>query len=154
MDIKHPVSVTENNIMIENWDISQFKFMGNTTFLSYQNQKTQFIKNLEIVLEKNFHKPNLCIKEIASSMAMPERQLYRKSKIYLSTTPNNYLKDFRLDQAIELVSLGVHINIVSTDVGFSSHSYFCRCFKARYNFTKHCFIGCYEQLTLNHELSS
>ena len=66
---------------------------------------------------------------------MSERQLQRKIKVILGTTPNNFIKEFRLKKAQELLNNGSQIGRIALDVGFSSQTYFGRCFKESFNCT-------------------
>lgn len=47
-------------------------------------------------------------------------------------TPTEYLRRFRLEKAKLLLAEGKTANIASFEVGFASHSYFGRCFKAQF----------------------
>jgi AraC-like DNA-binding protein len=47
-------------------------------------------------------------------------------------TPIEYLKMRRLEQAAQLLRQGVRITEVAERVGFTSSSYFAKCFKSRF----------------------
>jgi AraC-like DNA-binding protein len=66
-------------------------------------------------------------------MAMSKSQLYRKTIALLGLSPNVLLKEFRLDKARELLKKH-HLNISQTtfDSGFTSPSYFTKCFKKKF----------------------
>ena len=66
---------------------------------------------------------------------MSERQLQRKIKVLLGTNPNNFIKEFRLNKAQELLKDGSQIGRIALDVGFSSQTYFGRCFKESFKCT-------------------
>jgi AraC-like DNA-binding protein len=66
---------------------------------------------------------------------MSERQLQRKIKVILGTTPNSFIKEFRLKKAQALLASGAQIGRIALDVGFSSQTYFGRCFKESYDCT-------------------
>ena len=57
---------------------------------------------------------------------MSERQLQRKIKVILGITPNNFIKEFRLKKAQNLLVSGAQIGQIALDVGFSSQTYFGR----------------------------
>jgi DNA-binding response OmpR family regulator len=94
-----------------------------------------FLEKLEIAIAKMYIDPELGITQLASSIAMSERQLQRKIKVLLGTTPNNFIKEFRLKKAQELLKSGAQIGRIALDVGFSSQTYFGRCFKETYQCT-------------------
>ncbi|WP_448548555.1 ATP-binding protein [Thalassotalea fusca] len=94
-----------------------------------------FLNKLEQFVAKHYTNPQLEIAEIASHLAMSERQLQRKIRVLLGSTPNHYLKEFRLSKAKEALAMGKPIGHIALDVGFSSQTYFGRCFKEKYDMT-------------------
>jgi len=100
-----------------------------------QNSDDKFIEKLETVIAKMYLATDLDIQQLASNMAMSERQLQRKIKVLLGTTPNNFIKEFRLEKAKILLQNGAKIGLIALDVGFSSQTYFGRCFKESFNCT-------------------
>jgi DNA-binding response OmpR family regulator len=95
----------------------------------------KFIEKLETIVAKMYLETDLGIQDLASNMAMSERQLQRKMKVTLGTTPNNFIKEFRLAKAKILLQNGSKIGRIALDVGFSSQTYFGRCFKESFNCT-------------------
>lgn len=95
----------------------------------------KFIEKLETLVAKMYLETDLGIQELASNMAMSERQLQRKMKVILGTTPNNFIKEFRLAKAQMLLQNGSKIGRIALDVGFSSQTYFGRCFKESFDCT-------------------
>lgn len=95
----------------------------------------KFLHKLEAVIAQHYVDPHLDVAFIANSLAMSERQLQRKIKVILNTTPNNFVKEFRLKQAQALLIGGAQIGRIALDVGFSSQTYFGRCFKESFGCT-------------------
>jgi PAS domain S-box-containing protein len=95
----------------------------------------KFLHKLEALIAKHYTDPELDISLLASELAMSERQLQRKIKVILGTTPNNFIKEFRLKKAQVLLTSGAQIGRIALDVGFSSQTYFGRCFKESYHCT-------------------
>lgn len=98
-------------------------------------RELKFVKKLEEVLEKNFHRSEFKVTELANELATSERQLTRKTKGILNITSAEYIKRYRLKKASVLLKQGVVPSNIWIDVGFSSHSHFGRCFKAQYGCT-------------------
>jgi len=93
-----------------------------------------FIGKLDQTLEKRFADTSITVNSIARDIAMSERQLFRKLKSVLGMTPTEYLRRFRLEKACRLLADGNSATNTAFDVGFSSQSYFGRCFKSEYGF--------------------
>lgn len=92
----------------------------------------KFIERFNQVLNEHFSEPNLKVGTIAQALHMTERQLSRKIKSLLNSTPSSYLRNFRLEKASILLKQGKNIGEIAFSVGFSSHSNFGRYFKAKY----------------------
>jgi signal transduction histidine kinase/ligand-binding sensor domain-containing protein/DNA-binding response OmpR family regulator len=98
----------------------------------WEDHQKAFLKRFIEQIETNIENPQLKIAQIANNLAMTERQLYRKLKGVINVTPSDYLKNYRLEKALSLLKNGEPIGNVAFDIGFSSHSYFSRCFKAKF----------------------
>ncbi len=109
------------------------KLAQDTTEQSSLDDK--FLHKLEALIAKYYTEPELDISLLAKELAMSERQLQRKIKVILGTTPNNFIKEFRLKKAQELLIKGTQIGRIALDVGFSSQTYFGRCFKESFDCT-------------------
>ncbi len=95
----------------------------------------KFLTRLEAVVAELYADPALDIYLLADKMAMSERQLQRKVKVLLGTNPNNFIREFRLNKAKERLKSGAQVGVVAFDVGFSSQTYFGRCFKDAFGCT-------------------
>lgn len=95
----------------------------------------KFLHKLETLIAKHYTESELDISLLAKELAVSDRQLQRKIKVILGTTPNNFIKEFRLKKAQELLKSGSQIGRIALDVGFSSQTYFGRCFKENFNCT-------------------
>ena len=84
-------------------------------------------------LEENWQDPGFNVTDYCQSMAMSKSQLYRTTTALSGFSPNTLLKEFRLEKARELMKKK-HYNIsqITFDSGFSSPSYFTKCFKKKY----------------------
>lgn len=100
---------------------------------SLQDEEQElFLENLNKVIEGVYFNAEVKVKDISIEMAMSERQFHRKLKSIVDLSPSEYLRRFRLDKAQKLLMQGKSANFVAFEVGFSSQSYFGRCFKAQY----------------------
>ena len=95
----------------------------------------KFLEKLEIIIAQHYVDPSLDISSLSSLIAMSERQLQRKIKMLLGVSPSIYIKEFRLMKAKELLLSGNQVGRIALDVGFSSQTYFGRCFKDVFNCT-------------------
>jgi ligand-binding sensor domain-containing protein/signal transduction histidine kinase/DNA-binding response OmpR family regulator len=113
-----------------------------TSTIEQMKKQEIFIEKLNQTLEKHYTDTTITVNTIARSIAMSERQLFRKLKSVLGMTPTEYLRRFRLEKSCLLLAQGESAINTAFDTGFSSQSYFGKCFKNEYGyppseFTKH-----------------
>jgi AraC-like DNA-binding protein len=84
-------------------------------------------------LEENWQDPGFDITDYCHAMAMSKSQLYRKTTVLTGLSPNILLKEFRLEKAKDLMKKQrYNISEITFDSGFTSPSYFTKCFKKKY----------------------
>jgi len=103
-----------------------------TRFIGVCEKDKRFMSQLEKLLEQHYQNPDLKVEQICPELAMSERQLNRKMKALLAQTFSNYLRSYRLRKGAGLLKQQVPITLVAMESGFSTQSYFSRCFKAQY----------------------
>ena len=93
----------------------------------------EFVRNLKEIIEANLSDPEFSMDDIAGTLNMSRSSFYRKIKGALDMTPNDYLRLERLKKAAQLLQEGKYrINEICYMVGFSSPSYFAKCFQKQF----------------------
>lgn len=91
-----------------------------------------FMKEVDTTLTKHLDEESFSVDNLADAMNMSRMNFYRKVKMLTGMAPNVYIKNFRLNQAAELLTQNMRINEVMLRVGFMAPSYFAKCFKAKF----------------------
>jgi signal transduction histidine kinase/ligand-binding sensor domain-containing protein/DNA-binding response OmpR family regulator len=92
-----------------------------------------FIQKLLFYINENISDSNLSVEELASQLKLSRSQLYRKIKALTGQTVNEFIRKIRLERAKQiLISGNANISEACFSVGFSSPSYFSKCFKAHF----------------------
>lgn len=95
----------------------------------------EFIKNTLTYINENISEPELSVEVLASKVFLSRSQLYRKIKTLTGISVNEFIRNVRLEKAKELIELGNdNITEISFKVGFSSPSYFTKCYKEKYGY--------------------
>ncbi len=96
-------------------------------------QDEAFLESLFGNLEKNWQESDYTVTEFCRLLSMSKSQLYRKTIALWDLSPVQLLKDFRLNKAMELLK-GNRLNVsqATFDSGFTSPSYFTKCFKKKF----------------------
>ena len=95
-------------------------------------QDLRFMERLKELVEKNMKDEQFSIDTLAEQMNMSRSSFYRKIKALTDLTPVDYMKNQRLQRAVLLLRQGQRITEVAAQVGFTSSSYFAKCFRARF----------------------
>jgi signal transduction histidine kinase/ligand-binding sensor domain-containing protein/DNA-binding response OmpR family regulator len=104
--------------------------MGQQKTTTIDNDFMQKILNY---INENINDPELSVEVLASVVFLSRSQLYRKIKTLTGVSVNEFIRNVRLEKARQLIENGnITINELSDKVGFSSGSYFTKCFKAKY----------------------
>ncbi|MBO4316376.1 MAG: response regulator [Prevotella sp.] len=109
------------------------KFSRNATETITEMAKTpldnEFLVKLNKVIEDNINNNDLSVAFIATEMGISRSGLFAKLKALTDATPNEMIQIVRLRRAAQLLQEGRYrINEVGYMVGFSSPSYFSKCF--------------------------
>ena len=95
----------------------------------------EFIKNTLNYINENISESELSVEVLASKVFLSRSQLYRKIKTLTGVSVNEFIRNVRLEKAKELIELGNdNITEISFKVGFSSPSYFTKCYKEKYGY--------------------
>ena len=95
----------------------------------------EFIKNVLNYINQNISEYELSVEVLASKVFLSRSQLYRKIKTLTGVTVNEFIRNVRLEKAKELIELGNdNMSEISIKVGFSSPSYFTKCYKEKFGY--------------------
>ncbi len=124
--------------IIENREKVKEYFQKNLTFGERKENVAEidktFINKFRKVIEDNLIDSDLNVDEIGKSLGLSRVQLYRKIKSLTNYAPNELVRIIRLKAAEQLfINTEKTISEVAYDTGFTSPSYFTKCFKEYFN---------------------
>lgn len=106
---------------------------GTKAFLTLPPNDENFLELLFASLQKNWQQDDFDVNMYCREMAMSTSQLYRKTIALTGLSPNILLKEYRLEKAKDLMKKKRYsIAQITYDAGFTSASYFTKCFKKKY----------------------
>lgn len=95
-----------------------------------------FIQNVMNFMEENLQNFDLTVDDMATHLALGRSTFFKKLKGLIGISPIEFLKDFRLQKAAQLIETGEYnFTEISYMVGISDSSYFSRCFKQKFGLT-------------------
>lgn len=97
------------------------------------SRNEKFLQQLNSVIESHISDKNFNVKSLSQSLQMSEPTLWRKVRKLTSLTPHQYLQKIRLQQAgLMLADDAGSVSEIAAAVGFSSNSYFSKCFREQF----------------------
>jgi AraC-like DNA-binding protein len=96
------------------------------------NEET-FMMNLFSIIEAQLSDENFNIEGLGREVGISRPQLYRKIQSLTGKAPNDLIRDLRMDKAWSLLKRkSGNISEIAFEVGFSSPSYFAKCFARKF----------------------
>lgn len=93
----------------------------------------EFLARMSAIIEKNMTNPDFTVETLAQELCMGRSNFFAKVKGISGMTPNDMIRVIRLKKAAELFASGENcISDVCFRVGFSSPSYFAKCFQIQF----------------------
>ena len=100
---------------------------------SMDDRDKAFIKKLHEIIQSNLSNSDCSVEDIGRKVGLSRVQLYRKVKALTGTSVVDLLRKARLAKAYRLLeSNRKNISEVAYEVGFTSPSYFTKCFKEEF----------------------
>jgi len=92
-----------------------------------------FLTRLMDHAEKYWSDINLKVDDLNRVVGYSKPQLYRKLIVLTGKSPITFIKDYRLNEALSLLNKEAgNVSEIAYESGFSSPSYFTKCFQKRY----------------------
>ncbi len=116
-------------------------FIANKAPTNLGNLDNYFLNKINSIIEENITNEQFSVELMAEKIGISRSQLHRKMKQITNMTNSDYIMMIRIKKATELLSERKYtIDEVSYKTGFSSHSYFSKCFKKIHNITPKEFV--------------
>ena len=112
------------------------QFFGDNQTLAKENisdMDKDFVSRFKALVEEKMRDAELNVEDLGKDMGLSRVQLYRKLKSLTNYAPNELLRQARLKKAASLLaSSEMTIAEIAYEVGFSSPSYFTKCYKEQF----------------------
>lgn len=107
-------------------------FIGAASIVHNKSDE-EFVKKLYAIVHEKLDNSEFIVEDIAEQFNMSRASFYRKIKGVLDLTPNEYIRVERLKKAAQLLrEKNYKVNEICYMVGFSSPSYFSKCFQQQF----------------------
>ncbi len=97
--------------------------------------ENDFLSQLRKVIQENIADEMFGVSELAGEISMSRSSLLRKIKKLTNVSASQFIRQVRLQQAMDMLKKSsLTVSEVSFKVGFSSTSYFIKCFREEYGY--------------------
>ncbi|TXE09057.1 response regulator [Gelidibacter salicanalis] len=126
--------------IIENRNIRHKRYQQNDQFrpkeIAVTSADEVFLQKVQLVLDQHLNDPEFNAESFSKYVGMSRMQLHRKMLAFTGLSTSNFIRSQRLKQAAAILQSSQYtINEVAYMVGFSTPSYFIKCFKETYGKT-------------------
>lgn len=130
--IKEPFVITsEVNVLYESENRNATIDKESVRILKVSDE--WFLTQLMDFIEDKWQKSDFDVSFFSNAMGYSKSQLNRKLKALTGLSPNNFLKEFRLHKALQLLyKQKGNISEIAFETGFNSAAYFSKCFLDKY----------------------
>ncbi|MGP1473540.1 MAG: hybrid sensor histidine kinase/response regulator transcription factor [Prevotella intermedia] len=95
-----------------------------------QSAESQFVEKFRTIIQGNLGNSDLNVETISHEMGISRAQLYRKIKSITGISPNDIIREARMKRAERLLeTTDKSVSEIAYEVGFSSPSYFTKCYR-------------------------
>ena len=95
-----------------------------------QSAESQFVEKFRTIIQGNLGNSGLNVETISHEMGISRAQLYRKIKSITGISPNDIIREARMKRADRLLeTTDKSVSEIAYEVGFSSPSYFTKCYR-------------------------
>ena len=103
---------------------------------STETPDSRFIKEIADIVNRHLDDPEFSAAALCEESHWPAKQIYRKIKQLTGLSTVEFIRDIRLQKAASLLKQGKNsVTEIMYMSGFTTASYFSKCFKARYGLT-------------------
>jgi AraC-like DNA-binding protein len=90
------------------------------------------LDTLMTILEENWQNPEFTVDDFCKAFSQSQSQLYRRCLAITKMTPNSLIREYRLLKSLQLLRTDRNVAQTTFEIGFSSPSYFTKCFRKRF----------------------
>lgn len=104
--------------------------------MAVNSVEEKFITKLLHIVEEHIGDEKFGVEQLAREIGMSRSQIHRKMMALTNQAPNQFIRTFRLTRAMELLKKqAATASEIAYEVGFSSPSYFTKCFREQFGYT-------------------
>ncbi len=123
-----------SSVVRDHYKKEKFEFIPEEMTIRVLNpMEDKFLDRLMDIAEKAWNRPGFTVGDFNSEMGLSKSQLYRHTTALTGYSPSEFLKEYKLNKALELIERQQdNIAQIALETGFNNPSYFSKCFYRRF----------------------
>lgn len=118
-----------------NENLEKIFMAGKRFFKIITSSDEKFLIKLMEITEKIWNNEDFNVVDFSRQIGLSKAQLYRKMTALTGYSPNDFIKNYRLNKALKLLeNKQGNISEIAFETGFSTPAYFSKCFQKRFGF--------------------
>jgi AraC-like DNA-binding protein len=111
------------------------RFVKENNIISLGREDEIFLMALMNFMAEHWTDADLAVDDFTRPLRCSKSQLYRKMIALIGKSPNSFLNDYRLSAALKLLNKNAgNVSEIAFETGFTSPSYFSKCFQKKYGY--------------------
>lgn len=111
------------NMLMEDSAIPELNTLDQELIIKFRHRILERLSDIDLNVE-----------DISREFGFSRAQFYRKIKAITNQGPNEFIRTVRLNKSVEILKRGKTVSEVAYEVGFTSPSYFTKCFKEYFKY--------------------
>jgi len=98
--------------------------------ITVESQDDRFLNDVKLAIEGDISNPRFGMVDLAAKLSISTSALQKKLKRICNKSVSQFIREYRLKRSRDLIDLGYgNLSEISAKAGFTSLSYFSKCFK-------------------------
>ncbi|MCO6487743.1 MAG: response regulator [Phaeodactylibacter sp.] len=111
-------------------------YLPDLTEIAFNSYDEKLLRNVVAAIEANLGEPSFTVADLSREVGLSRVQLFRKLKSLAGLSPVEFIRDFRMKRAAQLLTAkNVMVSEVAYEVGFQDVQYFSKCFRKAFKMT-------------------
>lgn len=133
-DVANQDQIVVSSMVRELYNDEEIVGLRNETSIhAFSPSDEDFMVRLIEITESKWNEPGFDVGRYGKEIGLSRSQFYRKTTSLTGLSPNDFIKEFRLKKALNLIGKQKgNVSEIAFETGFSSPSYFSKCFQKRF----------------------
>jgi len=123
----------QRKLLIEKFNVDSSNADNSLGFDQHTKKEKEFLLEVKEIVISNIRNSEFGVDDVCKILILSKNQFYRKIKAVTGLSPTSFIREIRLNEALQLLQKrDLNISEIAYKVGFSDPNYFTRMFHKKY----------------------